>query len=134
MADEQKTDLERPKQLGIHYQRSRHYRTVHVDGAQVGVTPRLQVQFTLFSDQKPMPEFVLHEIGQDGNLGKQIEEVVKEGFIREVEINVVMDVTTASSLVNVLQTTLKNIETLKKLQENPAGGPEEGQVGGPNGD
>lgn len=117
MADEKKPDLERPTQVGIYYQRSRHYRTIHSDGAQIGLTPRGQIKFTLFSDQKPKPEFVLHQITPEGNLGESLEEVVKEGVIREVEVNVVMDLNTTTAFVNVLQATLKQLETFQKQQQ-----------------
>jgi hypothetical protein len=108
MADETK-----PDRIGIHYQRSRHYRTIHADGAQFGVTPRAAIQFTLFTDQRPMPEFVLHQLNPDGNLGEVIEEAKKEGVIREVEANIVMDVATATSFVEKLQDILKQIKSLQ---------------------
>jgi hypothetical protein len=114
MPEEKNPEPETLKQIGIHYQRSRHYRTIHADGAQIGMTPRGQVQFTLFSDQKPMPEFVLHQITQ-GTLGPPLEQVVKDGAIREVEVNVIMDVESATSFMSVLQTTLNQIENLKKV-------------------
>ena len=120
MADEKTSDSERPTQIGIHYQRSRHYRTIHADGAQIGVTPRGQIQFTLFSDQKAMPEFVLHQITPDGLLGNLVEQVVKEGVVREVEVNVIMDVSATASFVNVLQATLQQVEKLQKPQTVPS--------------
>jgi hypothetical protein len=115
MADEKKTDSDAPNQMQIYYQRARHYRTIHADGAQLGLTPRAAIQFTLYSDQKPMPEFVLHEITPEGNLGKVLEEVVKSGVIREVEVNVVMDVNVATSFVNVLQGLLAQVKSLQEL-------------------
>jgi hypothetical protein len=113
MADEDKSEPERPNQIGIYYQRSRHYRTIQADGAQIGVTPRGKIQFTLFSDQKPMPEFVMHQITSEGQLGNPIEEVVKQGAIREVEINVIMDVEAIKSFMAVLGTTLDKVATLQ---------------------
>ena len=117
MADEKTSDSEQPKEIGVYYQRSRHYRTIHVDGAQIGITPRGQIQFTLFSDQKPMPEYVLHEITPEGNLGGSREEVVKQGFIREVEVNVIMDVSATTQFVNVMQTTLNQFAEIQKQQK-----------------
>jgi hypothetical protein len=117
MADEKKPDSDDANQLGIYYQRSRHYRTVHADGAQFGVTPRGTVQFTLFTDQKPMPEYVLHRITPEGNLGASIEEVVKEGAIREVEINVIMDMAVAINFVNAFQGVLAQIKSIQEQAE-----------------
>lgn len=117
MADEKKPDLDDANQLGIYYQRSRHYRTVHADGAQFGITPRGTVQFTLFSDQKPMPEYVLHRITPEGNLGTSIEEVVKDGAIREVEINVIMDIAVATNFANILQGVLNQVKSMQEQAE-----------------
>lgn len=117
MADDKSSDSARPTQIGIHYQRSRHYRTIHADGAQFGVTPRGQIQFTLFNDQKPMPEFVMHEITPEGTLGKPIEQSVREGAVREVEVNVIMDIEAATSFLDVLQTTLKQIKEIQTKQQ-----------------
>ncbi len=119
MDDKEKQESERPTQIGIYYQRSRHYRTIHADGAQIGVTPRGEIQFTLFSDLKPMPEFVLHQITPEGNLGASLEEVVKDGPIREVEVNVVMDVLSTTALANALRTTLEQLEELKTQRAEP---------------
>lgn len=113
MADEKTLGSDGSNQIGIYYQRARHYRTIHADGAQFGVTPRAAIQFTLFSDQRPMPEFVLHQVTPEGNLGEVIEEVKKEGVIREVEANVVMDVATAASFVEKLQGVLEQIKSLQ---------------------
>ncbi len=122
MADEKKSEL--LNQLGIHYLRSRHYRTIHADGAQFGITPQAHIQFTLFSDQKAMPEFVMHKITPEGKLGEVIEEVVKNGVVREVEINVVMSPVAAASFVEVMKTQLKQIEELLARQPE-AGSPQE---------
>lgn len=114
MADEKISDVVDPTQIGIYYQRSRHYRTVHADGAQLGVTPRGGIQFRLFSDQKPFPDFVMHRITAEGNLGEPIEEVIKEGAIREVDVNVVMDINTAISFASALQQLLTQISQLQE--------------------
>ena len=114
MTDETKPDPDRPTKIGIYYQRSRHYRTIHADGAQIGLTPRGTLQFTLYSDQKPMPEFVLHGITPEGNLGGVLEEVVKEGFVREVEVNVVMDLTVTANFIAALQDVLTRYKAVQK--------------------
>lgn len=124
MTKEEKPKPKQPHQLGIHYIRSRHYRTIHADGAQFGLTPQAYVQFTLFSDQKPMPEFVMHKVTAEGKLGEPIEEVVKTGIVREVEINVVMNPTAAASFIEVMQNTLKQIQEFLARQQASGSSPE----------
>jgi hypothetical protein len=109
MVDEEHSDD--PTSVGVHYIRSRHYRTINADGAQFGITPRGAIQFTLFTDQAPLPEYVLHAVTPEGKLGKSIEEVKKEGIVREVAVNVIMDINTAASFMSVFQ------EVFEKLQK-----------------
>lgn len=113
MADEKKPDPEHSNQIGIHYLRSRHYRTINADGAQFGITPRGSLQFTLFTDQAPLAEYVLHEITPEGKLGKPLEEVKKEGMVREVAVNVIMDINTAVSFLDVFQEILAKAQRIR---------------------
>src|SRR5688572_24561526 len=115
MADEKPADSDDPTKIGIHYLRSRHYRTINADGAQFGITPRGALQFTLFTDQAPLPEYVLHEITPEGKLGKQIDQIKKEGIVREVAVNIIMDINTATAFISVFQ------ETLEKAKQIQAG-------------
>src|ERR1700687_2033431 len=121
MSDEKESDSNSANKIGFYYQRSRHYRTIHADGAQFGVTPRGAVQFTLFSDQKPMPEFELHRVTPEGNIGEVIEQVTKQGaVIREVEVNIVMDVPTITEFLNALQKVLAQIKSIQEQAERSA--------------
>lgn len=70
-----------------------------------------------------MPEFVLHQITPEGALGEVVEEVKKEGAIREVEANVVMDVATATSFVEKLQDVLKQLKTLQEQAQTESQAP-----------
>ena len=121
MVDEPADPKKEPENIGIHYLKSRHYRTINADGAQFGITPRGNVQFTLFTDQAPLPEYVLHEITSEGKLGKLVEEVKKEGMIREVAVNVIMDLNTAVSFLDVFQEILAKAQELRKESSKTKG-------------
>ncbi len=89
--------------VAIYYQKTRHYRTIHADGAWAGITPQLEVQFTFFTDLQPMPEFTLHQVTDKGTLSDEVERVVKDGVVREAEINIVMNPSNTEQLINLLQ-------------------------------
>lgn len=104
---------DRPTQLPIYYERSRHYRTIQVDGVQGGITPRATIQFMFFVETKPTPEYVVHRITSEGVMGEEIERIEKKGIIREAQINVVMDEATTVQFVQLLQKILKQLESFR---------------------
>jgi hypothetical protein len=116
MKDQKTPEPELPT-IPVYYQRGRHYRTIEAEGAQAGITPRGKVQFTLFSELRPTPEFVLHRVSPTGNLGDVLEQVVKEGIVREVEVNVVMDLATTVQFIDLLQRTLQQIQALSEQRK-----------------
>lgn len=115
MNDETK---EKPEQVGIYYQKARHYRTVHADGVWVGLSPTAKVQFSLYSELRPLPEFVLHQLTKEGRVGEQLEQVVKEGVIRETEINVVMDVPLTIQFIALLQQVISQVQMIQQGRIN----------------
>ena len=122
MVDEEHSDD--PTSVGVHYIRSRHYRTINADGAQFGITPRGAIQFALFTDQAALPEYALHEITPEGKLGKPIDQVKKEGIVREVAVNVIMDINTATAFLNVLQDVLEKTQKVRDEESAKAQGKE----------
>lgn len=114
MAEDEKTNL---TQIPIYYERSRHYRTIHVDGAQAGITARAAIQFMLFVETKPTPEYVLHKITPEGTLGDEIERIEKKGVIREAQMNVIMDEATTIQFIELLQRVLKQLESFRQPEK-----------------
>lgn len=89
------------KKLAFYYQKTRHHRTIRADGAWAGLTPQLEVQFALFMDLRPMPDYTLNEIVGDG-LGKELERVERSGVLREVQATVTMTVENAEEFIKLL--------------------------------
>jgi len=125
MEEDKRIESDQPTKIGVHYQRSRHYRTVVADGAQFGITPRGRIQFTLYTDQASFPEFVVHAVDPEGKVGAVLEEVKKEGLVREVAVNVIMDVATATSFIKVFQEMMEERERIRReAEEKRASKPE----------
>lgn len=125
MSDETKEKPEEPPQIGIYYQKARHHRTIHADGVWAGLSPTAKVQFALYSELRPMPEFVLHQVTKEAGVGELLEQVVKDGIIRETEISVVMDVPLAIQFISLLQQMVSQVQTIQQaritLAENAKG-------------
>lgn len=102
-----------PTQVEFHYVKSGLFRVVHVDGAWGGATPRGHITMSVFSERGPIPQRLVHKINEDGTLGEQVSSVSKTGIIREVEVELVMDLEAARSIGDWLT---KNIITLTAAQ------------------
>ncbi|SRR6266498_6155011 len=117
MAKQTKDESKDSNTLKIQYQKGRHYRTVFADGAWAGVTPRTEIQFTLYKETLPSPEVTIHEVTPEGGLGKELERVQSQGLLRETEVNVVMSITTAMQFVNLLNGMIQQVH---KFQQESA--------------
>ena len=53
----------------------------------------------LYSERNPIPQRIVEEISPDGTTAKEQTRVAKGGVIREVEVEVILDLETARGLV-----------------------------------
>jgi len=105
-------DKSSPTELSFHLIKGNFFRVIHVDGAFGGVTPRLDIRMAIFNERHPIPSVMFHHITPDGGLGEEISEnrVTKEGVVREVEADLVMDYNTAKSIHEWLGNKIATIE------------------------
>lgn len=106
------------KTLDFHYIKSNTFKVVHCDGVWGGATPRGYITINFFSERSPIPQILTHELGEEETgkgqrLGEEISRESKEGIIREVDVEVIMDLPMAKSLNEWLK---NHIATLEKRQ------------------
>jgi hypothetical protein len=89
-----------PGTVAFDYIKSYQFRVVHADGVWGGVTNQGNVQIVFFSERQAIPRRIVHRVEEDRTLGPEIEEerVTRGGFVREVEVDVVMNISTAIAL------------------------------------
>ena len=85
-------------QVKFTFVRSPLFRVVHSNGAWGGITPRLELSVTFYSERFPPPQHVTYEVTPDGQLGAEIERDVTEGVRRESEVEVMMSMQEARNL------------------------------------
>src|SRR5215218_251428 len=86
--------------LQFHFIKSNAFRVVHVDGVWGGITPQLNIQMALFNERRPIPQSIVQEIQPDLSITEITSERVERlGLVREVEIEAVLSVETARSLI-----------------------------------
>jgi hypothetical protein len=104
-----------PEKVTFTLIKSPSWRTIHADGIIGGVTPKLNITAAIYSERGALPDRTVNAVS-DGQLGEEIlqERVGGEGIIRELEVNMVMDLVLAKSFINWLQDKVNYIENILK--------------------
>jgi hypothetical protein len=97
--DPQKPDAT-PRAIVFQHIKAPDYRTVLVDGAFGGVGPRGNLNMAFYTECVATPLQVVHEVKDDGTLGKETARESREGFVREMTVNAVMSLDTAETIAN----------------------------------
>lgn len=106
--------------LDIHYLKSPHVRTIHVDGAIGGLTPAARcISMSIFSERWPVPTQITNRLNTDGSVAEEIKDrrVTRRGVIREIEANLILDINTARAMKSWLEEKLGEFERLEKEQK-----------------
>jgi hypothetical protein len=93
--DDKKLDSER---VEVYYHKSNFFRVVHADGCYGGVTPRGGLHFGFYSERGAIPLRTALPLAQGKPAGPEEVLESKPGLVRELEVDVVMDFSTAASL------------------------------------
>jgi len=107
---------EQPKEVAFEYLKSNLFRVISARGAFGGLSPTgHEIHMALFSERRAIPRKTIYEVGPDGKLLKEIMEKreVRSGFVRELEIDVALDLQTAILIQEWLQ---DKIQQLAKAQ------------------
>ncbi|HEU0048544.1 MAG TPA: hypothetical protein VFQ43_13175 [Nitrososphaera sp.] len=108
-------------QITFHQIKSNFFRVVHSDGAWCSMSPRGLVHLTFFSERQPLPKELVHDLVDATTLGAEdvSKRVTKEGFVREMEVDVVLSRADADGLHKWLGNYLKSTETSTSTETNP---------------
>jgi hypothetical protein len=125
---EDSTIKENPKEIRFVYQKARHHRTMHANGAWSALTPQAEIQVAFYNDLRAMPMSVTHEVEQGPTLGPGTEEFESMGFLREVDVTVVMNVAIAKATVDILNQMIAQAEAIiakRVTKEEDEGAPKD---------
>jgi len=93
MATPKKTKAKKGKAISsditFHYQKTPSYRSFHVDGAHGGLSPKGNLHMNVFVERPSIPKIEKYKIS--GNNLELVSKDGKEGIIREVECELIMD-------------------------------------------
>jgi len=118
MTKNTKTAEKIKQEIEFHYLKANSYRSFHVDGVFGGITPKGNIYMELFLERGPTPKGIIHELNDDGSLGKELSRHGKTGLIREIEAGVVFDVATAEAIRNWLAGKIKVLKSSGSIEED----------------
>jgi hypothetical protein len=87
-----------PTRLLYHWIKSTLFRVVHADGAWGGISPRGTLHFAVYNERNAIPQVTsrpIKQIGESFEAGAETTVAAREGLVREIEVEVIMDYQTA---------------------------------------
>lgn len=101
----------RPEELRFVYEKARHHRILHADGAWSALTPHLEVQVSFYNDLRRIPISVTHPVEANDTIGPGQQQEVSD-LVREVDATVVMSIETAKAIVPLLSQMIEQAEAI----------------------
>lgn len=88
------------------------FRVVHADGVIGSVTPRAQVFMSIYSERAAIPRTLVHELSNEGGegLGRVVHTETRGGYVRELEVGIMVDRETAVGLRDWLSARIRELE------------------------
>jgi len=105
-----------PTQLAFDYIKGPHFRSVRADGAIGAVTPNGHIHMALYSERPAIPRRLVHEVDQEGKLGKEVERESRESIVREMDVDVFLTLSVAKSIHDWLGRRIKELEDRRPSQ------------------
>lgn len=109
-----KSSMSEKPTVSFDYIKSNQFRVIRVDGVHGGVSPKGNViQMALFSERAPIPKRETYRI-ENGKLRERTASEQRDAFIREVEVEVLVDLATAKAMHKWLGEKIESAEQIGK--------------------
>lgn len=105
---------QRRTQLPIHFIKSSHFRVIHASGVWYGGDAQQNIHLSFFNERTPIPQQVVLNLNEHGavlseDLSKR---KIKEGFVREVEADIILSIPRAVEFYRSLGENLKALKAI----------------------
>jgi hypothetical protein len=105
-----------PNLIEFHYIKSSFFRVVYAEGAYGGLTPRGKIYFSLYNERPAIPRRTEMQFSEDGETAVGPERITdtRGGIVREVEAEILMDVSAAVEFHNWLGERIQQWKAMSK--------------------
>lgn len=100
---------EPPERVEVFHHKSNFFRVVHADGCFGGMTPRGGLHMGFYSERSAIPLRTAIPLSEGKPAGPETVLEVRPGLVREIEVDVVMDLSTATSFFTWLRSNLEQM-------------------------
>ena len=104
----------KPDSLKFDYVRSNQFRMINADGFTLAFNPSGKINIYPWAERAPIPRQVIHELADDGSLGKEVDRVSRDALIRDVDFGVTLDIVKAKHLIESLQRLVNWMEDIEE--------------------
>jgi hypothetical protein len=102
-------------QIEVYYHKSNFFRVVHSDGCYGGINPRGMINCGFYSERGAIPLRTTIQL-TDGQPSSETVVESKQGLVRELEVDVTMDLNAAASFYNWLRVQMEVLRQQLKFQ------------------
>ncbi len=100
-----------PKEIQFDYLKSALFRVVYADGFHGGLTPNgRKVHLAVFNERRPIAQSEVYALTPAGGLAGMKSRTERKGFVREVEVSVLMDIEKAAALYKWLELVFEKLK------------------------
>ena len=105
----------KPIDIEFHYIKGPDFRIIHVDGAIGGLTTSGFLHIAFYCERAPIPTKITQKVNPDGTLGDVVEKVGKQGVVRQMENDIIVNEDTAKRIKVWLDGKLEEFESRRKV-------------------
>lgn len=101
-------------QLTLHFVKSSDFRVIHASGVWYGGDPQQNLRLTFYNERNPLPDKIVVNLSEQGFIVNEDESKreIKDGFVREMEVDVVLSLAAA---VEFYKSFGENLKALKAI-------------------
>ena len=107
----------KPDDITFHYLKGPEFRTIHVDGAIGGLTPSGHLHIAFYAERLPIPQSVTNKVNDDGTLGEVLQQTTRDGVVRQMETDIIVNENTAKNIKVWLDQKLEEFDSRRKAAE-----------------
>ena len=103
------------EEVSFSYIKSNYFRVIHADGAWGGISPRGDIHVAFYNERAAIPDFSKLVVSSDGRIIAPEQFEATSELVREVEVDIVVDLVTAKGLQVWLADKIRSLEV--RVQE-----------------
>lgn len=101
-------------QLPVHFVKSNYFRVIHTVGAWFGGDGHGNIHMSFYNERTAIPKSLVLTIDQSGSPVAESNRESKQGFVREMEVDIVITYQDALALHSALGENLKSIQEMHR--------------------